>query len=64
MPLRSQREVCYKARDAFFTCCDKNRIENPLMDPDAVKKWCTREKQKFDHDCMASWVHGPSANSY
>jgi hypothetical protein len=62
IPLRDQRELCYKARDAFFTCCDKNNIANPMTARDAVQKWCKRDKQKFDRDCMDSWVHGSSAS--
>ena len=58
IPLRDQRQLCYQSRDAFFTCCDKNNIENPLKAVDAVQRSCKREKQKFDRDCIDSWVHG------
>jgi hypothetical protein len=56
IPLRDERRVCYIARDAFFTCCDKNRIDNPLNDVDGVRRLCKKEKAKFERDCMASWV--------
>ena len=59
IPLRDQRKVCYQARDEFFTCCDRNNIENPLRDIDTVQKLCRGEKRKFDKDCISSWVLRP-----
>lgn len=56
IPLRDERRVCYIARDAFFTCCDKNSIDNPLKDVDSVLRVCRREKANFEKDCIASWV--------
>ena len=56
IPLRDERKVCYIARDAFFTCCDKNSINNPLKDVDSVLRVCRREKANFEKDCIASWV--------
>jgi hypothetical protein len=61
IPLRDERKVCYMARDAFFTCCDKNNIEHPTRDPELTRKNCGAEKAKFERDCVASWVSGPSA---
>jgi len=57
IPLRETRKVCYEARDAFFTCCDKNNIENPLRDVNNVQRFCKSEKARFDKDCASSWVH-------
>ena len=56
IPLRDERKVCYVARDAFFTCCDRNNIDNPLKDVDNVLRVCKREKTRFEKDCIASWV--------
>ena len=56
IPLRDERTVCYEARDAFFACCDKNKIENPLRDVETVQKLCRKEKEKFEKDCISSWV--------
>ena len=56
IPLRSEREVCYNARNVFFTCCDRNNIVNPLRDVDRVQRLCRGEKERFDRHCMSSWV--------
>lgn len=56
IPLRSQRQVCYMARDVFFKCCDRNYIENPLRDIDDVQRLCKGEMEKFDKDCISTWV--------
>jgi cytochrome c oxidase assembly factor 6 len=63
IPLRDERKVCYIARDAFFTCCDKNKIDNPLRDAESVQRVCKIEKAKFERDCIASWVRVPSATA-
>jgi hypothetical protein len=57
IPLRESRKVCYLARDTFFTCCDRNSIENPLRDVENVQRFCKAEKAKFDKDCISSWVY-------
>jgi Cytochrome oxidase c subunit VIb len=57
IPLRETRKVCYMARDTFFTCCDRNSIENPLRDVENVQRFCKAEKAKFDKDCISSWVY-------
>jgi cytochrome c oxidase assembly factor 6 len=57
IPLRDERKVCYEARDLFFTCCDKNNIDNPLGDGENVQKLCRGQKAKFEKDCIASWVY-------
>lgn len=61
IPLRDKRKVCYQARDSFFTCCDKNGIEDPLKDVITVQRLCRREKQRFEYDCISSWVPGPTS---
>lgn len=56
IPLRDERKVCYLARDAFFTCCDTNNIENPMRDVEMTKRKCGAERTKFERDCVGSWV--------
>jgi cytochrome c oxidase assembly factor 6 len=63
IPLRGQRQVCYQARDAFFKCCDKNNIENPLRDVGEVQGLCKAEKEKFEKDCISTWVR-PMPNQF
>jgi len=56
IPLRDERKVCYVARDAFFACCDKNNIDNPMRDVESAKRKCGAEKARFEKDCISSWV--------
>jgi len=56
IPLREERKVCYLARDAFFTCCDKNNIDNPMKEVEMAQKKCGAERAKFERDCVGSWV--------
>jgi Cytochrome oxidase c subunit VIb len=56
IPMRDERKVCYIARDAFFTCCDRNNIDNPMRDGETAKRMCGAEKARFEKKCMASWV--------
>jgi len=56
IPLRDDRRICYEARDTFFTCCDKNNIENPMKDQSAVERSCRKQKLRFEQECMSSWV--------
>lgn len=57
-PSRNKREQCWKSRDLYFACLDKNEIENPLDPVKAkiAKKQCGSEDSQFEKDCIASWV--------
>ncbi len=57
-PLRSARDKCYAARDAFFACLDAHMIVDALADPAAVDKVCGRQDQTLQRDCAQSWVRG------
>jgi Cytochrome oxidase c subunit VIb len=61
-PLRDERRICYEARDAFFSCCDRNKIENPLHDVDMVARVCKTEGKKFEKNCISSWVQPTHSN--
>ncbi|WPK26916.1 hypothetical protein PUMCH_004284 [Australozyma saopauloensis] len=56
-PNKSQRKVCWEARDVFFQCLDANKIDNSL-DPNEkanVESNCGKERATFEKDCVASW---------
>jgi hypothetical protein len=41
------QEICWKARDAYFTC---------LVDNEEDKSKCLDQKRVFDQSCLPSWV--------
>jgi cytochrome c oxidase assembly factor 6 len=47
-PSVSQREECWKARDAYFECLDS------AQSPEHTK--CEQLMQKFNEACLPSWV--------
>ena len=55
---RVSREKCWKGRDAFFACLDRNGVVDPLSQKnvDTVGKECGREKGEFEEGCVATWV--------
>jgi cytochrome c oxidase assembly factor 6 len=57
VPTRSERQLCWAARDAYFACLDANGIDDPLKDPaHADRVACKPQAQQFDIDCSAAWV--------
>jgi len=59
-PNRSQRALCWTARDQFFACLDKHNILDPLKNPKESKSFCGPEDASFQKECKGSWVHPPS----
>ncbi|GME93129.1 hypothetical protein B5S28_g870 [[Candida] boidinii] len=57
-PNRSKREQCWESRDIYFACLDKIQVSNPFQPDNVTKinKNCYKEDQKFQKDCVASWV--------
>ncbi|KAG0634081.1 cytochrome oxidase c subunit VIb-domain-containing protein, partial [Tuber brumale] len=55
-PSRSQRALCWAARDQFFACLDKHNILDPLKNPKASKSFCGPEDTSFEKECKGSWV--------
>lgn len=53
IPTRSERQLCWAARDAFFACLDANSIEDPARCPRAT---CRSENAVFEQDCSRAWV--------
>ncbi|KAL4654346.1 uncharacterized protein LOC142641868 isoform X1 [Castanea sativa] len=57
--LSKARQACYKARDAFYACLDKESNKRPteiasvgLLYPSE----CKNSRAEFDKNCRASWV--------
>ncbi|XWS72622.1 hypothetical protein CRYUN_Cryun02cG0055800 [Craigia yunnanensis] len=57
--LLKARQACYKARDAFYSCLEKQSDKKPteiasvgLLYPTE----CKRFRDEFVKDCRASWV--------
>ena len=55
-PDRSSRTQCWEARDAFFSCLDKNGILDSVKEDDKAKQFCAPELKQFEKDCAMSWV--------
>ena len=56
-PNKSKRKECWEARDGFFDCLEKNKIDNSLdpKEEDTVKKNCGDLRDNFQNKCVASW---------
>lgn len=58
IPTRSERALCWAARDAYFSCLDANSIIDASKNPgaaDAASK-CPEATAEFEKDCAAAWV--------
>ncbi|KAI9654885.1 MAG: hypothetical protein M1831_005254 [Alyxoria varia] len=53
---REERQKCWEARDAYFTCLDKNNILDAIRDRDAAAQKCPKQSEAFAQDCASSWV--------
>lgn len=52
-PDRSQRQVCWDARDAYFACLDRTNVLTPGQEQDGA---CTNEKKTYHGSFAQSWV--------
>jgi len=59
-PNRSARDQCWAARDAFFSCLDKNGIVDSVGKEGKAEaeRLCGREESGLRRECAASWVSG------
>lgn len=53
---REERKACWEARDAYFSCLDKNKILDSIKDADGAAQNCGGETKAFERDCASSWV--------
>lgn len=56
---KSARQVCYAARDAFFSCVRESGVDFTPGTPAPPK--CKAARARFEADCLASWVSRPFA---
>jgi cytochrome c oxidase assembly factor 6 len=55
-PDRTQRAKCWEARDAYFTCLDRNGIVDSIGEKDKADAACKVEGRGFEGNCASSWV--------
>lgn len=55
-PNRNARAHCYKARDVFFECLERNLIVDSVKEKDEAQKVCGEEGKVLDRECAKSWV--------
>ncbi len=58
---RSNRKLCWEARDDFFQCLDKINVDDPRVDSKSdegkkIKQNCGNFEQKYEDNCIESWV--------
>lgn len=58
VPTRSERTVCWAARDQYFACLDANNIVDATKDPGAASaaRLCAPQSAEFERDCAVAWV--------
>ncbi|KKA26993.1 hypothetical protein TD95_000546 [Thielaviopsis punctulata] len=56
VPTRSERLLCWAARDAYFACLDANNIVNAHAEAAAAAAKCPAESKEFERDCARQWV--------
>jgi cytochrome c oxidase assembly factor 6 len=55
-PDRTQRAMCWEARDQYFRCLDQNGIVDSIRNKDEAEKACSAEGKNFEKNCASSWV--------
>ncbi|KAK0749963.1 cytochrome oxidase c subunit VIb-domain-containing protein [Schizothecium vesticola] len=55
-PTRSERQRCWEARDAYFSCLDAHNIVDALKDNKAAGKACGAQSAQFEQNCATQWV--------
>ncbi|KAH7322755.1 cytochrome oxidase c subunit VIb-domain-containing protein [Stachybotrys elegans] len=56
VPNRSERQVCWAARDAYFACLNAHDIVDAQRDADKAARACPAQTADFERDCAAAWV--------
>ncbi|XVE97482.1 hypothetical protein REPUB_Repub03eG0023500 [Reevesia pubescens] len=57
--LLKAREACYKARDAFYSCLEKESDKKPIEIGSVGLLYpteCKRSRDEYIKNCRASWV--------
>ncbi|KEY68026.1 hypothetical protein S40285_04487 [Stachybotrys chlorohalonatus IBT 40285] len=56
VPTRTERQVCWAARDAYFSCLDAASIVDAHANAPQAARACPQETAAFERDCAAAWV--------
>ena len=54
--LKSGREACYKARDAFYQCVRASGAA--FVEGQPIPPSCQRLRKAYESSCLPSWVSG------
>ncbi|CAH8443966.1 unnamed protein product [Schistosoma turkestanicum] len=52
---KSQREKCWKSRDAFWECVNDILPKNSEPDQDLIKKHCSKQRKLYEETCPPVW---------
>ncbi|KAI0389943.1 oxidoreductase-like protein [Xylariaceae sp. FL0594] len=57
-PDRSERKVCWEARDNFYKCLDKHEVIDSLTGEGkkTADTHCAQEDKAFQENCASAWV--------
>ncbi|KAF7303727.1 hypothetical protein MIND_00602300 [Mycena indigotica] len=53
LPTRQDRQACWNARDAYYTCLDSAGVVRPGSEGPKV---CRAENRVYERSCAQSWV--------
>lgn len=55
---RSQRRLCWDARDKYFECLNGINVINALSEKNQplIKKSCQQQEDEFEKNCVDSWI--------
>lgn len=53
-PSRTDRQNCWKVRDAYFECLNEAKVLDPASE--AASSVCLDLKKHYEQGCMKSWV--------
>lgn len=52
-PTREERSKCWSARDKYWECLDKNKVQESPSKPQTV---CSEFRKMYEQSCSAQWV--------
>ena len=55
-PDRQNRRACWRARDDFFACLERNNIVDSIRESGKTEEKCSGEGRALEKECVASWV--------
>lgn len=55
-PDRTERAMCWEARDGYYACLDKQQIVDPITNAKQATDACGSQEKDFEKNCAQSWV--------